>query len=126
MKTRVPAWPKLYHLWTYPQPGSAPESQFASKRLTRSGSPVAGKERWLVVSANRAILQTEAERQLWIDNQVGGVFLASGRVRAVDVLRLMLRRLSWLEHIDRTETRPFAFILPVAGQPKRAREIPVP
>ena len=85
--------------------------------------PVAGKQGWLVLSANRAILQTDAERELWIEHKVGGVFLASGRIRAVDLLRLVLRKLSWLELIDADEARPFAFVLPLVGRPRRVDTI---
>jgi hypothetical protein len=58
--------------------------------------PRAGSNGWLVVSANKAILTTEHERQLWIQNRVGGVFLTTNQIRSIDELRLMLRKLAWL------------------------------
>jgi hypothetical protein len=77
--------------------------------------PVAGKQGWLVISANRAILTTEAERELWARHRVGGVFLTTGRIRSIDLLRLILRKLDWLERIDLAQ-RPFAYFLSPSGR----------
>jgi hypothetical protein len=85
--------------------------------------PKAGRNGWLVISANRAILQAETQRQLWIENEVGGVFLTTNQIRSIDELKLLLRKLPWLEHIDREVTRPFAFLLTPRGITRRASEI---
>jgi hypothetical protein len=53
------------------------------------------------------------------------VFLSSNQIRSIDELRLMLRKLAWLERIDRDEPRPFAFILMLTGETRRAQEIPL-
>jgi hypothetical protein len=87
--------------------------------------PRAGDNRWLVISANKAILTTPHERELWIKHRVGGVFLASNQLRSIDELRLLLRKLEWLELIDRDEQRPFAFILGKDGKARHAPEIPL-
>jgi hypothetical protein len=87
--------------------------------------PRAGNQGWLVITANKAILTTEHERELWIEYKVGGVFLTTNQIRSIDELRLMLRKLSWLESIDREVLRPFAFMLNPSGKTRRAPEIPV-
>lgn len=87
--------------------------------------PRAGDNEWLVITANKAILTTAHERELWIQHKVGGVFLTNNHMRSIDELRLLLRRLSWLEEIDRDVTRPFAFILSQNGNHRRASEIPL-
>jgi hypothetical protein len=40
--------------------------------------PFAGRGGWLVVSCNTRILDAEAQRNLWIAEGVGGIFLTSG------------------------------------------------
>jgi hypothetical protein len=55
---------------------------------------------------------------LWTRHRVGGVFLTTGRIRSVDLLRLVLKKLDWLDRIDATE-RPFAFTLTPRGRTAR-------
>jgi hypothetical protein len=43
--------------------------------------PYAGAKRLLVISCNIGILKAEAQRRLWIENEVGGVFLTTGQER---------------------------------------------
>lgn len=86
--------------------------------------PRAGRAGWLVITANKSILTTEHERELWIAHRVGGVFLTTNRLRSVDELALMLRKLKWLESIDLGE-RPFAYMLSPNGHTERAPEIPI-
>ena len=50
-----------------------------------------------------------------IDQRVGAVFLTTGRARAVDVLRLILNEWAWLETIDVSTPRPFAYLLMLSG-----------
>jgi PIN like domain len=87
--------------------------------------PRAGRTGWLVISANKAILQAYAQRELWIEHKVGGVFLTTNRLNKLTELKLLLRKLDWLERIDREESRPFAFLLSPRGDIKRAPEIPL-
>src|SRR5690606_38145182 len=86
--------------------------------------PRVGANGWLVITANKAILTTDRQRELWIEYGLGGVFLASNRLRSIDELRLLLRKLAWLEMIDRDEKRPFAYIMTLDGKTRRAPEIP--
>jgi hypothetical protein len=86
--------------------------------------PFAGRGGWLVVSCNVRILDAEAQRNLWITEGVGGVFLTSGHEKKLDVLRLMLRKLDWLEAIDREVARPFAYLLPMRGSARRDLRVP--
>jgi hypothetical protein len=46
------------------------------------------------------------------------VFLTTGRIRSIDLLKLVLRKLDWLERADLTE-RPFAYLLSPAGRTTR-------
>jgi hypothetical protein len=94
------------------------------KKWIRKGSsdelwiPYAGKRGLLVFSCNKAILEAEGQRALWIDNKVGGVFLTSGQERKVEVLIFVLRHLEWLGEIDETP-RPFAYMVNLRRQWKR-------
>jgi len=78
--------------------------------------PYAGERGLLVFSCNKAILEAEAQRKLWIENKVGGVFLTSGQERRIDVLMLILRRLEWLRQIDEQVARPFAYMMDIRGK----------
>ena len=82
--------------------------------------PYAGKKGLLVFSCNKGILEAEAQRQLWIENNVGGVFLTSGQERKADVLLLILRRMDWLREIDGSP-RPFAYTVTIHGKWTRQR-----
>jgi hypothetical protein len=78
-----------------------------------------------VVTANKAILQTETQRDLWIEHRVGGVFLTSGQIMSLNLLKLMLRKLVWMQQVDRDQPRPFAFMLNLRGETTLAPEIPL-
>lgn len=80
--------------------------------------PFAGQGGWLVFSANTGILEADAQRSLWIEHNVGGVFLTTGQENKVEVLKLVLRRWDWLEGIDAKQPRPFAYRLSMRGRPK--------
>ena len=96
-----------------------------SKRRIRKGTrdeewiPIAGERGWLVISGNKEILTTETQRRLWIAHAVGGVFFTTNQIKAVDKLRLLLRKLAWLEAIDKDEARPFAFSMTPRGYTRR-------
>jgi hypothetical protein len=77
--------------------------------------PFAGQQGYLVFSFNTGILYAEGQRGLLIDERVGAVFLTTGRARSVDVLRLILNEWSWLETIDVSTPRPFAYLLTLRG-----------
>ena len=81
--------------------------------------PYAGERGLLVFSCNKAILEAEAQRKLWIENKVGGVFLTSGQERKIDVLMLILRRLEWLRQIDEQVARPFAYMMDIRGNRRK-------
>lgn len=78
--------------------------------------PQAGKRGLLVFSCNKAILEAEAQRELWIENKVGGVFLTSGQEKKADMLLLILRRMLWLREIDEQTPRPFAYLTNIHGR----------
>jgi hypothetical protein len=87
--------------------------------------PLIGQRGDLVITGNKEILRTEAQRGLWIQNGVGGVFLTTNHMTALNELRLLLRKLAWLERIDREERRPFAFMLTPTGKTRQAPEVPL-
>lgn len=80
--------------------------------------PFCGENHWLVISCNKAILETEAQLDLWNRHRVGGVFLSSGQFDSVREIQLILKNLQWLEAIDEHEPRAFAFHLPFSGKPR--------
>jgi hypothetical protein len=78
--------------------------------------PFVGQRGYLVFSFNTGILYAEGQRSLLISERVGAVFLTTGRARAVDVLRLILNEWTWLETIDVSTPRPFAYLLTLSGR----------
>ena len=78
--------------------------------------PYAGRQGALVFSFNTGILVAEGQRELVISERVGIVFLTSGQELARDVLRLILNQWSWLETIDASTTRPFAYLLTMTAK----------
>ncbi len=71
----------------------------------------AGQSGWLAFSSNKRMLKVIREREAIIREKVGIVFLTSGEEYLPKVLRLLLAKWSWLELINDTELRPFAFFL---------------
>ena len=63
------------------------------------------------------------ERAALVTAGAGVVFTTTGDRPAYDTLKLLLNRWDWLREIDRHEARPFAFVLPFAGPPKK---VPLP
>lgn len=86
--------------------------------------PFAGRGGWLVISCNKAILHAEAQRELWIGENVGGVFLTSGQEKKREVVLWILKKWDWLETIDRRDLRPFAYLASLTGKPKRDPRVP--
>ena len=82
----------------------------------------AGEAGWLAFSCNRAMLDVPAEREAIVNYSVGIVFLTSGHEHPRDTLRLLLNKWKWLELIDSTVLRPFAYYLSPSG---RVRDIPL-
>ncbi len=81
--------------------------------------PWAAENGYVAFSCNRAIIDTEAQRELVRSSGLGIIFLTSGQERSVAVLRRILSRWAWLETIERSEQRPFAYLFPMAGTPRR-------
>ena len=77
----------------------------------------AGEKGWLVFSHNKRMLDVPRERRTMIENHVGIVFLKSGFERRATVLRLILNKWDWLQLVDASIPRPFAFFLPPKGRP---------
>lgn len=79
------------------------------RRLRGGGSPIqdeewiplVGRSGWLAFSSNLGILAAEGQRELLISENVGVVFLTTGKEKSPDVLKLILNRWEWLQAIDR-------------------------
>jgi hypothetical protein len=97
----------------------------SNSRRIRKGTPdeewipAVGEAGYLVISCNKAIFKAQAQRQLLIDHRVRAVFLTSGEENRIDVLRVLLNKMPWLEEIDAKTERPFAFTLSINGRTKR-------
>ena len=85
-------------------------------RPDREWLETAGRNGWLVLSANKKMLLVPEERSVIEKNDVGIVFLTSGEERVSRVLQLLLRKWDDLELLDRTEPRPFVRFLNMRGQ----------
>ena len=81
--------------------------------------PLAGSEGYLVISHDLRIPAVPAERAALVGGNVGAVFIDAGAEPRWRVLRLLLDRWDWLERVDSTEPRPFAFRLPFRGAPRK-------
>ncbi len=79
----------------------------------------AGKKGWLGFSCNKNILNVPEENDTIISNNVGIVFLTSGNLHPKEKLLLVLRKWEWLETVDATEKKPFAFYLSPSGQTRK-------
>lgn len=78
-----------------------------------------GSRGYLAFSQNKRLLDVPHERAALVAARLGIVFTSTGRSPAYETLRLLLNRWDWLREIDRNEVRPFAFILPFSGPPRR-------
>ncbi len=74
----------------------------------------AGRQGWLVITEDLAILDSSTERSLMLEHQVGIVFLEAAKLESRDVLAFMLRRMNWFEAVD-SEPRPFAYVTTLRG-----------
>jgi hypothetical protein len=79
----------------------------------------AGKKGWLGLSCNKDILNVPEEKDSIILNKTGIVFFTTGDLHPKDKLYLLLRKWKWLEMIDTTMNRPFAFFLSPSGHVKQ-------
>ncbi|MCL4369638.1 MAG: hypothetical protein M1380_01845 [Chloroflexi bacterium] len=77
--------------------------------------PWAGREGSIVLSRNLGILEAEAQRSLLIVCGVGIVFLPQP-LSSFNLLRLTVKKWEWLETVDATVPRPFAFRMAPSGR----------
>jgi len=78
-----------------------------------------GKKGWLGLSCNKSILNVPEEHDAIINNNVGIIFITSGNLHPKDKLLLILRKWQWMETLDETESRPFAYYLYATGQTRK-------
>ena len=107
------------------------KADYVSNRLkVRKGTkdpdwlPYVGRSGLLLFSCNKAMLDVEAELRIYIAEKVGAVFLTNGQERKADVLRLILNKWDWLEEINRSVERPFAYEITISGRNPRRRDLP--
>jgi hypothetical protein len=113
--TKVPRALKLVGLRVISAVSKGATSEPDIQWLTR-----VGKKGWLGLSSNKNILNVPEENDAIISNKVGIVFLTSGNMHPKDKLLLLLRKWEWMEMIDSTENKPFAFYLSPAGKTRKA------
>ena len=95
------------------------------KRRIKKGTPdevwipYCGNGGHLVISCNKAILEAEAQRNLFEESRVGAVFLTTGQGQKLDVLLLLLKKLDWLRTIDSTIDRPFGYTMTIGGRTRK-------
>jgi hypothetical protein len=78
-----------------------------------------GSQGYLALSQNRAILESDVERQAVVDAKAGIVFLGTGQERSWLVMRLLLNQWTWLVETYENVERPFAFHLSPRRRPTR-------
>lgn len=78
-----------------------------------------GEKGWLGLSCNKNILNVPEERDAITNNNVGIIFITSGNLHPRDKLLLILRKWQWMEKVDATENKPFAFYLYTTGQTRK-------
>lgn len=65
------------------------------------------------------MLHNEEERLLLIKHSVGAVYLANGSDKAFPVLKLVLQKWEWLRLLDKTVSRPFAYLISIGGEARK-------
>lgn len=70
---------------------------------------------FLVLSRDIKLLRRPAQRELLAENAVGIICITDAYASPRDMLAFVLRRMSRLEEIDKTTSRPFAFRVSLRG-----------
>ena len=78
----------------------------------------AGRERWLVLTQDRHLIERTSERECIVANKVGVVILRPGDAVNYDVLSFIIRHLAWLRQINQ-DSRPFVYKSHLRGRPRR-------
>jgi hypothetical protein len=112
--TRVPKALKIVGLHAVSAVSSGAISEPDIQWLARIG-----KKGWLGISCNKNILDVPEERDSIVQNHVGIVFVTSGNLSPKDKLLLISQKWKWLETIELSEIRPFAFYLYPHGKTKK-------
>jgi hypothetical protein len=81
--------------------------------------PYVGRGNFLLISCNKGILDAEEQRELLIEEGVRAVFLETGGLTRLEVMRLILRKWEWLEEVWTSHPKPCAYILRTSGRTKR-------
>jgi hypothetical protein len=79
----------------------------------------AAQRGWLAISANKHMLDVEAERDTILREHVGIVFITDGQMTRPALMLLLLRKWEWFAAIDNEEVRPFVFYLYPSGRTRR-------
>jgi hypothetical protein len=113
--TRVPKALKLVGLRALSAVAAGTNSEPDIQWLARVGT-----KRWPGLSCNKNMPNVPEERDAIVNHAVGIVFLFSGNLHPKEKLLLVLRKWTWLEQVDLTERRPFAYFLYDTGQTRKA------
>ena len=79
----------------------------------------AAQKGWLAISANKHMLDVQAERDTLLNEQVGIVFVTDGQMARPALMLLLLKKWEWFAIIDDAEVRPFAFYLYPSGRTRK-------
>ena len=85
--------------------------------------PYVGRGQFLLLSCNTGILESETQRNLLIQEKVGAVFITSGQITRLQLMQFLMRRWDWLVALYETQPRPFAYLTPINGRPRRDRRV---
>jgi hypothetical protein len=85
--------------------------------------PYVGRGQFLLLSCNVGILESEMQRNLLIQERVGAVFITSGEITRLQLMQFIMRRWDWLVTLHETHPRPFAYLTPINGRPRRDRRV---
>ena len=113
--TRIPRALKLVRLKVV----SLADSSFGLHKPDVEWLKAVGQRGWLAFSCNKRMLNVPEERDTIIAEKVGIVFLTSGQEYLQQVLRLLLNKWKWLEYIDQTTPRPFAYYIYPYGRTRK-------
>ncbi len=99
------------------------EDAFPHDATDEAWLPVAGRERWIVVTRDKKVRSRPGQRELIRKHGVGCFILAQKRpLTRWDYLKLLTATLDEMERIDSKSTRPYLFLVGAAAS---VRQIPL-
>jgi hypothetical protein len=98
-----------------------PDADAPVKKGTRDEVwiPWVASNNYLIFSCNRAIWETDAERDCLLANNGIAVFLTTGQERKLEMMRLVLNEWEWFVSVWDTPLRPVVWQITIRGAKKR-------